>query len=215
MLLSDRIPERVQEYPTTKSFIEVLDALQEFKTELIAKALRVNNIAILTDKEWLLKRLAEIGVEGFPRDYPIGIMQQYLLNADTVFGTKGSKIGVELYCSLLSLGEVTIDDNEFYAPSKILILDSKVQGHIIEDSTSNVYSLCEDNDIMWQAVSLKVHIKSKYFDGNHIKEERVIKDYLRKTLSDHLGFSPEKNITFTYQPREEFYYHKLLNSYFI
>ena len=215
MLFSTSIPDKLQEYPTVSAFMNVLDTLQNFKTEIIAESFRANNFAVLMDKKWLLKKLEEFGVTDMPIDYPIQIIQQYLLNADTVFRTRGSKIGVELYCSLLSFGEVTIDDSDFYKDTELLLLDSSVQGYITEDNSSNNFYICEDSSIIEPPVSLGISIKSKYFNGQYPNEASAIKSYIESTIGNQVGFSPNKTVTFDYQPREEFYFHNLLNPYFI
>lgn len=215
MLFSTSIPDKLQEHPNVSAFMNVLDALQNFKAEIIAESFRVDNFAVLMDKKWLLKKLEELGVTDMPLDYPIQIIRQYLLNADTVFRTRGSKIGVELYCSLLSFGEVIIDDSDFYKGTELLLLDSLVQGYITEDNSRNNFYICEDNSIIEPPVSLEITIRSRYFNGQYPNEAIIIKSYIENTIGNQLGFSPNKNIIFNYQPRSEFYFHNLLNSYFI
>lgn len=215
MLFSTSIPDKLQEYPNVSAFMNVLDTLQNFKTEIIAESFRVDNFAVLMDKKWLLKKLEEFGVTDMPLGYPIQIIRQYLLNADTVFRTRGSKIGVELYCSLLSFGEVTIDDSDFYRDTELLLLDSFVQGYITEDNSHNNFYICEDNSIIEPPISLEITIRSKYFNGQYPNEASIIKLYIENTIGNQLGFSPNKTIVFDYQPREEFYFHNLLNPYFI
>lgn len=215
MLFSTGIPDKLQEHPNVSAFMSVLDSLQNFKTEIIAGSLRVNNSAVLMDKRWLLKKLEEFGVVNMPLDYPIQIIRQYLLNVDTVCRTRGSKIGVELFCSLLSFGEVNVDDSDFYADNGCLLLDSQVQGFITEDNSYKNFFICDDAAILKSPVTLGITIKSKYFNGSYPEEERVIKAYIEGNIGSYLGFSPNKEITFTYQPREDFYFHNLLNPYFI
>lgn len=213
MLFSDSIPDRLQEQPNVSAFTRVLDGLQNFKTEVISDSLRVGNFALLTDKKWLIKHLEEFGVVNLPLDYPMQILQQYLLNVDTVCRTRGSKIGLELYCSLLSLGEVVIDDSRFYAESSLLLLDSPTQGFITEDNKDKVFFLCDDSKIESTAY-LTVTIRSRYFNGDYPNEAKLIKGYIEGNIGRQLGFSPEKAITFNYEENSDFYYHKLLNNYF-
>lgn len=215
MLFSTSIPDKLQEYPNASEFMGVLDALQGFKTEIISESFRVDNSAVLMDRKWLLKKLSEFGVTDMPLDYPIQIMQQYLLNVDTVCRTRGSKKGIELYCSLLSLGEVVVNDSQFYTEPTLLLLDSTVQGFITENTLRNSYFLCEDNDIINPESALTISIKSKYFNGGYPDEERAIKSYLEDSIGYQLGFSSNKRVTFNYESREEFYFHKLLNPYFV
>lgn len=215
MLFSTCIPDKLQEYPNVSAFTSVLDALQGFKTEIIAESLRVDNSAVLMDKKWLLKKLEEFGVTNIPLNYPIQIIRQYLLNVDTVCRTRGSKKGIEFYCSLLSFGEVTVDDNNFYKESILLLLDSTSQGFITEDNSKNKYYLCDNSDNINQMVTLTITIKSRYFNGEYPEDAKMIKEYLENTIGGQLGFSPDREVIFDYQSREEFYFHNLLNPYFI
>lgn len=214
MLFSTSIPDKLQEHPNVSAFMSVLDSLQNFKTEIIAGSFRVGNSAVLMDRKWLLKKLEEFGVD-IPLNYPIQVIQQYLLNVDTICRTRGSKIGIEFYCSLLSFGEVTVDDSNFYKGTELLLLDSPVQGYITEDNSYDNFFICEDNSLLEPLVTLAITIKSRYFNGQYPDEERVIKAYLESTIGSQLGFSPNRKVTFNYQSRSDFYFHKLLNPYFV
>lgn len=214
MLFSDSIPEKVKSYPNVTAFMDVLDELQNFKTEIIADSLRVDNSAVLMDRKWLLKKLAEYGVTDIPLNYPIQIIRQYLLNVDTICRTRGSKIGLELYVSLLSLGEVTIDDSYFYKDSNVLFLDSVSNGFITENSSSNKFYLMDDNNDLNKKSSLRIIIKSKFFNGQYPDEAKLIKNYIISSLKRNLGFS-NYLLTLQYIKNSEFYFHKLLNPYFV
>lgn len=194
--------------------MDVLDALQNFKTEVIADSLRVDNVAVLMDRKWLIKKLEEYGVTDLPLTYPIQILRQYLLNVDTVCRTRGSKIGIELYCSLLSLGEVTVDDSKFYMDSDVLFLDSSDSGYIIENNDATTFYLTDSNVTFKKESALKITIKSKFFDGKHPTEAQLIQNFLKSSIKRNLGFS-KVNVTFTFTSRDEFYFHKLLNRYFV
>lgn len=215
MYIKDRIPTNLQNYPNVSQFADVLDGLQQFKQENIANSLRAYNMALLMDNKWLLKRLGDYGITDMPIDYPLEIVQQFLLNADTIFGTRGSKIGIELYCSVLSLGEVTVDDSAFYHEPVMLLLDSTVQGYITEDNSSNFYCLVEDTGTINPEVTMNITIKSKFFNGNYPTIAKTIQNYIKNTIGNQLGFSPNKTVNISFSSRNDFYYHKLLNSYFV
>lgn len=214
MLFSTSIPDKLQEHPNASAFMRVLDALQDFKTEIIAGAFRVDNAAVLMDRKWLLKKLEEFGVTDLPLDYPIQIIRQYLLNVDTVCRTRGSKIGVELYCSLLSFGEVTVDDRNFYADSRVLLLDSTTNGYITGDNKANIFYLTGDNSLLNTETTLGITIKSRYFNGDYPAEAQLIQNFIRDSIGRNLGFSNAK-VIFTFEGRKDFYFHKLLNQYFV
>lgn len=215
MRFSTSVPEKLQEHPNVSAFLSVLDALQDFKSEILAESFRVDNAAVLMDKKWLLKKLEEFGISDVPLDYPIQIIRQYLLNADTVCRTRGSKIGIELYCSLLSFGEVEVDDSKFYTESSLLLLDSTLQGFIMEDNSEEKFYLCGDSELINPKVTLTIKIKSKYFNGNYPNEAKLIKSYIESTIDRQLGFNPSKEVDISYEGRSDFYFHKLLNPYFV
>lgn len=215
MLFSDFIPGKLQEHPYVSSFVSILDQLQHSKQEIIAESLRVNNPALLMDSKWLLKKLSEYGVSDLPTDYPLAIIQQYLLNVDTVMRTRGSKIGIEFYCSLLSLGEVSIDDSAFFAQSDALLLDSLSQGYLTGDNDNNYFYLISDNSEINKKAYLNIFVKSKYFNGRYPNEAAIIKQYLKSTINGFLGFSPIKAVNFVFSTNSAFYFHKLLNRHFV
>lgn len=214
MLFSTSIPDKLREHPNVSAFMDVLDALQNFKTEVIADSLRVDNASVLMDRKWLIKKLEEYGVTDLPLNYPIQILRQYLLNVDTVCKTRGSKIGIELYCSLLSLGEVTVDDKDFYADSNVLLLDSVINGYITEDNKSDKFYLTGDSSAFDATTTLRIIIKSRYFNGNYPAEALLIQNFLKSSIKRNLGFS-KVNVLFTFASRNDFYFHKLLNKYFV
>lgn len=214
MLFSDYIPDKLKENSNTSAFLQVVDELQKFKTNIIANSLRVDNFALLTDKKWIFKKLEEFGITGIPFDYPLDILQQYLLNVGVICSTRGSKVGLELYCSLLSLGQVTIDDSGFYGVSSIILLDSRTQGFVTDDNEKPTFYLTDGSDV--ETVKyLTITIKSRYFNGEYPKEERVIKEYIEKSIGSQLKFSPKRVVTFNYESFPFFSYHKLLNPYFV
>lgn len=208
MLFNTCIPEKVQEHPNVAAFTEVLDALQSYKSEIIGGSFRANNPAVLTDRKWLLKKLDEIGVSNFPENYPLEPMQLFLLNADTIFRTRGSKIGLELYCSVLTLGEVTIQDEDFYKDSPIIQLDSLSQGYITENSSAKKFYLVSDNLEINPETSLGITIVTRFFNNS------VVKKYLTATIKNQIGFG-NATISVTFKPTGLRYYHKLLNPYFV
>lgn len=214
MSFSTSIPDKLIEHPNVSAFTDVLDELQNFKTKVIAESFRVDNASVLMDKKWIIKKLEEYGINGLPLDYPIQILRQYLLNVDTVCRTRGSKIGIELYCSLLSFGEVTVDDKNFYAASRVLLLDSIKNGYITDDNKLDKFYLTDDTSILNAATTLKIDISSKYFNGDYPNEALLIQNFLKSSIKSNLGFS-KTNVIFKFSSRRDFYFHKLLNQYFV
>lgn len=213
MSFSAKIPDKLLEHPNVLAFVNILEALQSVKTEIISESLHVDNFAVLMNKKWILKKLEEFGVTDIPLEYPVQVLLQLLLNVDTVCRTRGSRIGIELYCSLLSLGEVTVDDRDFYVDTSILLLDSINQGYLVDALPTKTFYLCDNSDINPE-VPLYITVRSKFFNGDYPIEANVIKGYLESTIDRQIGFGNNK-VHFYYQPKEDFYFHKLLNPYFV
>lgn len=215
MLFSGSVPEVALESPNTSGFLSVLDKLQEHKTLIVTEAIRAtSNYAVTTNKKWIIKHLSDFGVVGVTEEFPLSVLQQLLLNVGVLFGTRGSKIGLELFCSLMSLGEVSIDDSKVYVRPSNIILDSIYQGHLTGSNSEDFFYLVGDNDILNPKTSIKIAIKSKYFNGNYPKESEAIKGYITSNVQFWLGFSNTRQ-EISFQAANDFYYHRLLNKYFV
>lgn len=211
MMFSDCIPERVKERVNSR-FFDVLDNLLAFKEAEVMRTLRVHNPALLNDNKWILKKLADYGLTGIPQELPTAILQQVLLNVGTLIRTRGSKIGVELFCSVFSLGEVHLDDSDYYTESGMLIPNSRVQGFITSDSEGPFFYIVDDTENLVSVDPLLINVSSVYFSTEY---SEVVKRFLEETINSWLGFNPGKNVIFTFTDRDAPYYHKLLNSYFV
>lgn len=211
MMFSDCIPERVKERVNSR-FFDVLDSLLAFKEAEVMRTLRVHNPALLNDNKWILKKLADYGLTGIPQELPTAVLQQVLLNVGTLIRTRGSKIGVELFCSVFSLGEVHLDDSDYYTESGMLIPNSNVQGFITADSEGPFFFIVDKTEDLVSVDPLLIDISSVYFSTEY---SEVIKTFLEEAINSWLGFNPGKKVLFTFAERETPYYHKLLNSYFV
>ena len=213
MSFSKYIPDRVLEFSDPNKFTEVLDELYKFKQDKMFTALRHTNPILLTDKKWLIKKLSDYGVDFIPMEFPLEIIQQFLLNADVILGTRGSAKGFELFLSVMTLGEVKVDYSDFYTEPSILILNSRVQGKLTGDNVSGNYYLVDDDSQVNGNVSLEVTINSSYFSDSTIKE--LIMGTIEKVYPMFLGFSPNCQVTFTTSVASKPYFHSLLNRFFI
>lgn len=214
--LEQSIPEIVLQNPQTAQFIQVLDGMNEYKRDIMASALRANSFGVLTDRKVIHRHLADFGIV-LPMDYPMEILIQVLLNAYTFCSTRGSKRGLQFFLSVLSLGEVIIDDSSFYVAPGYLILDSLINGYITGDSEKPHFEIISDNAILETTQDLDITIKSQYFNGNYPDEAAIIQSFLTAdTIGKQLWFNNNPvNITLTFQSRNSFYYHNLLNRYFV
>ena len=214
MSFRKNMPENVLVNHTTAAFVDVLDALQGYKSTIVAEAIRGNNYAAITDKKWLLNHLSDYGLYGFPIDMPLAVMQQVLLNVQNLVSIRGSKIGVEMFCSVMSLGEVFMDDSKLYGEPAHILLDSLVQGYVLEDSDGPKLYILEDNDILDPKTKFSIRIESMFFNEPDSIECRTIQKYIRENLVDWIAFS-NSTIDIDFAPRTGAYYHKLLNRYFV
>ena len=208
MNFSDNIPELlIAEAPLR--FVKVLDGVHEEKQLIIAKALRENNSVLLNDPKWLLLRLADYGLTNIPYEMPVGILQQVLLNASTLIRLRGSKKGLELFCSVFSLGQVSFDDSSFYAVSTVIWPDSVTEGYLTADNVNPYFYILDDSTQLVNVEPLAISIATPYNTNS------LVKEFIQSTVKDWLGFSPGKQITFTFSHRATAYYHSLLNPYFV
>lgn len=212
MLFSDNIPEEVLRNPDSAKFLSVLDGLQEFRQIKIAEYLRANNSAVCTDKTVLLRYLLDYGVT-LPYGLPVIILQQFLLNVDTLMAYKGSRLGIILLCSVLSLGEVTLDETHFGLKSQLLYPDD-LDKYITGDNNNGYWYLCSDSDEISPQSTLDITIESLYADGDHAEELAVIEQTIRDLIEDFVGFY-KTEVTITWQSRASLYFNEHLNSYFV
>jgi hypothetical protein len=84
MSFKSNIPEQVLAHPNTRKFVSVMDGVNEVKSDIIFTSLRAYNPALLLDKNWLLKRLGDYGVDFIPMEFPLPVIQQFLLNAEAI-----------------------------------------------------------------------------------------------------------------------------------
>lgn len=209
----DSFPAEVLKHKDTNSFVHLLSELHNYKQECLAEALRYPNAALLMNKVWLSNKFRDFGME-VPIQLPIGILQQAYLNISTLFDLRGSKIGIQFYCSVFSLGEVTIDDSDFYHRTQMVVPNSSTNGFLTADDELPYFYLVSDSDQIKEPELLDITVRSIYFDGNHTAEAEAIQKFLTTTIDSWLAFS-DAEVTFTFQSNTEPYYHNLLNPYFV
>lgn len=163
MLFSEFIPTEVKDQELTYKLISVFDRLQAYKESIIYGALRTTNNALIDNKIWLIKKLGDFGFENIPYELPLLVLQQLLLNANKLNSLRGSYAGVELFVSIITMGEVTLDTSEWVQNSQQLIPNSLKQGYIVEDSSKPVFYVVDNNDILKQDNKLTITVKSPYY----------------------------------------------------
>lgn len=215
-MFRDKIPGAVLESQEVSSFVNVLDGLQEYKTESINNALRVHNPLLSLDKKWLIKQLEEYGVYGFPERVPMGILIQFIGNISTITSYRGSKLGITLLCSVLTEGEITIDDTEYYKEPKLLLLNAPNSALLVGDTTDQRLFLASNTDDLNDFKTLDILIESPLWKtGASVEIQNSIKDFLEKMLLRYVPYSNSPTINVAYTDRETKYIHPQLNSFSI
>lgn len=216
-MFRNKIPEVVlTENPEASAFVDVLDGLQEYKTENINKALRVYNPILSLDKKWLIKQLEEFGVFNFPDTIPMEILVQFVGNISNIMGLRGSKLGVEFVCSLLTFGEVTVTDSTYYSAPKLFLLDSPNSALAVDDTTDPRLYLVTNTSDLKDNKTVTIAIRSPLWSTGASEEiQEVVSGFLEQFLKAYVPFSDSPTITVTYTARAEKFKHSLLNSFLI
>lgn len=214
MLFSQSIPDKVLENSAASKFVSVLDSLQEYKQGIIADAIRSFNPILSTNEKWLRKYLTDYGFSDIPKGFPIRVMQQMLLNADTIMRLRGSQLGLEFFLSVCSLGEATIDASGLNQSLDFIFPDSLSYGYLTNNNVDSPLYLCNTNTLMANS-ALLVTLESKYFDDTHNIEADSIIKYLQKATPNYVGFSNGLTVRWTFKVRSDFYYHELLNHQYV
>lgn len=204
MSYRDRIPEAVLESSNVDKFISVLDGIQDFKTSIISKSLQSYNLGLLYNREWVIKRLLEVGVK-VPTNYPLEPLRQLLLNVDTILRCRGSSIGLELICSVLTLGEVSVDASRYWTDSTIIQLDSVQKGFITDDEVPNLF-LCSELEEVSLKGALSITIRTPY-------AQDVVQDFVMTACKEYLTFN-DADVSITYEHSDNYHFHRLLNKFF-
>lgn len=197
--------------PNVNNFAEVLDGANDYKFLEIAGALRNYNLALLQDRTWLIVRLSEYGIN-LSRDLPIPVLQQFLLNAETITSLRGSKIGLQLWVSVLTLGQVTINDTDMYKDPLFLLLDSVLQGYMMSDSNQTAYAMVSDSIQLILDTTLGVTVQSKYYGTS---DWTNIEQFLRDNIESQVAFPGNLTVNYSFSTRAQYYFHPLLNTDFL
>lgn len=214
MLFKDHIPEKVLTNPNVQQFVEVLQGVHTYKQEVLFTGLKAFNPLVCTNKRRLVQLLAEYGFENFPVDAPLFVLQQTLLNADTILGLRGSKLGLEFLCSVLTRGSVVVNEADFFTEYACLLLNSRNNGTLVGDTGNLALGLVDNSGDISFPAELSIIVTTKYTNGTYA-EWPIVRDYLKSIVPDYLGFSPQKIITWTFNSTTTFYNHSLLNTYFV
>lgn len=214
MLFSQSIPDMVLENSAASKFVSVLDSLQEVKQGIISDAVRSFNPILCMNEKWLRKYLTDYGFSDIPKGFPVRVLQQLLLNADTIMRLRGSKLGLEFFLSVCSLGVATIDASGLYKPLELVFPDSTNYGYITSNNSDSKLFLC-DNNVLSESSQLLITLRSKYFDERHTTEADAIVRYLQAVIPTYIGFSNDLTISWSFLERSKFYYHGLLNPQYV
>lgn len=219
----DRIPEAVLAFPTTERFVDILDRVHQDKTIYIADGVRVHNPLLLRDHKWLVKQMKELGFSYIPSTLPIAVMEQILLNSDTLFGLLGSTAGIEMFLSVSSLGLPTFDADSLVRRPRYIILSDKYYGFLPAGNEEgqaydDILTLVSGEDDIEGLVNFEANIKSRFFDETEYPlqvEATAIRDFINNNIREFLPMViAEDTVTITFESDTEYHYHRLLNSKF-
>lgn len=223
------IPESILENPPTAKLVSVLDGLDRHKKGLIGEYLRYWNPITLNDKKWLVEKLHDFGFSETSEELPMIVLQQVLLNADVIAGTKGSLMGVQLYCSAFSLGDVVITPEKLdFETWNTLMPNDLIRGFVTGDNINTEYYLVSKTEDFLLLGDLHIDVKSRFFKepiydgkideyGSMVKEDfsTIIYDFLNLNIRNQTIFGAYLDHKIDTLPRDEFYFHELLNKNFI
>ena len=152
MLFSQSIPDSVLENSAASKFVSVLDSLQEVKQGIISDAVRSFNPILCMNEKWLRKYLTDYGFGDIPKGFPVRVLQQMLLNADTIMRLRGSKLGVEFFLSVCSLGVATIDASRLRSVVRTIYTDSTSYGYITDSkgADDHKYRIYDSDEANWE-----------------------------------------------------------------
>lgn len=195
-------------------FLTLMDSLNDEKRMVISDSLRGHSSIVGVRKKWLLKKLADYGLV-LPSDFPLPVIMQSILNVNTLFRLRGSYSGVELFCSLMSLGEVSVDSTNFYTDSACVLLDSILNGFLPTNNVDSIYKLPASTDTLEYPSNITINISSVYFTTeNNTLYGASIKEFIESKIRDFLPFT-NGDVTINYSTRIEYFFHPLLNERFI
>lgn len=201
MLLSFKgsVPDAVKESPDVNGLLTVLDALYTYKKYLINKGHRVYNPVLLTNKDYLRQMVNEQGYPEVPFDFPKIILDNMWLCAEDVMLLMGSKIGLKYLLRVLTCGNVTTGEGDFYPKDDYIVLSDLESGYLPSDQDiideEQLYLF--DGLINFTGGNLDIVIATPFHNNQSIK------DYINSNIRRFLGFSDNYNtitITFTAGP---------------
>lgn len=183
------IPRVVQDNPAADSFISVLDELRKHKQSLMHKAHRVYNPVLLTNKEFLTKKVSELGYPPVPYGFPKYILDNMYLYAEDVMSLMGSKIGLKLLLWVLTGGDVEVDDSNFYPKEDYIVLGDTELGVLPEgpeypDDFLYLFSGVDD----LTGASIKINIYTPFYENEDLK------NYILDNITRFVGFSDDHTI---------------------
>ena len=208
MLFSESVPEKVLLNRNTQRFLSVMDSLQEYKQGIIGEAIRTFNPILSTNGKWLRKNLADYGFSELPDGFPIRVMQQMLLNANTIMGLRGSKLGLEFFLSVSSLGVGSASTDADVDNFNVLFPDSDLYGYITAEKPDRFGQV----DYTDSGFVDKNSLTSSYAVGGRVPDlpginvgptidrptaEQVVKSGEFLYLCDSNELNPESTITIT------------------
>lgn len=187
MQYRNQIPETLLSDNTQlDNFVSVLDGVEVYKTGIVEKAIRFNKAPLLMDLSWLRKKAEDLGWPPVPADFTKEQLDAMILNAEHVMALKGSKMGGVYWLWAITLGNVTVDDTDFYPQGEFIIPSDDYYGYLSHIQSLQAYDLyLFDDYVDFGTQILLIDIATKYH------YQASLREYILTNIKEFISFVPE------------------------
>jgi len=177
----DRIPFTALRFENTDGMVSVLDGLYNFKKDRQNNFFRVYNTITNQYRSHLVRTLVDYGFPRVSEKFPSVLLQNMVLNAGKIMSYRGSVTGIKLFLQACTLGEVTLDTDNFFPRSRAIYPDDPNTGFLPNDIPEDAwYTYSPDEESLNS--EFKATIETYWF------ENLIVKDYIRKSIKTFLPF---------------------------
>lgn len=214
MWFRESIPEEVLFNQNASAFVNILDLLQEGKSEAINEALRANNPLLCTDKKWLIRYIRDFFPVDIPEALPCICLQQFALNLQVMLRMRGTLEGMKLLCEGAILGTATFTNITLAGDFYYLFPDSILDTYITDTNDEETFRYLVDNNDFLQGSSISVSLKSKVFAGISANDRAEIISFIKDLIKMSVGFSKDISVSVTTTTLAAYVYPDTFNDYF-
>lgn len=199
MNFSDQAPDGLNISVNWQKLIKVFDELTLYKNKEFHKLQRFYRPPLLTNLNYLRKLVFELGYPKVPTDFPKEILDAMRLNAENVMALKGSRMGLPYWLWVMTFGNISVDDSNFYPHSDYIILSDEERGYVSHtpendaDFDPPLYLFSDAANFGNQ--ELIINIETKYYNLASLEE------YLNTHIKEFIHFvDANAVITITLSP---------------